>query len=305
MVAAIRWVTAAGGAGRRSVGGFAAGWRGPRRRGFTRPANPALLSPVIPAGLSRASNPPFRARRRCAVRSRRGQAEAAVPGHRGLGVLRRPDADGAGGPRRRVRHRRRHPGQRPWRAHPRRGLCPAPAVVAAPRRRPARRLPRDRRDRPGLPRRAARPCLSRRAEGDRLRRGGGPARLSARPPRPGAGGRGDGAGLGVSARRRRTLRPLSSAGRRRAAGAAAVRRLRAQGCAVELVLAGQPDPANDDSLDEAELRRLAAEPGIEWLGPVADVRTVWQRAGLAVYPSTYGEGVPASLLEAAACARPD
>ncbi len=86
--------------------------------------------------------------------------------------------------------------------------------------------------------------------------------------------------------------------------AAAVRRLRAQGCAVELVLAGQPDPANDDSLDEAELRRLAAEPGIEWLGPVADVRTVWQRAGLAVYPSTYGEGVPASLLEAAACARP-
>ncbi len=52
------------------------------------------------------------------------------------------------------------------------------------------------------------------------------------------------------------------------------------------------------------MRRLAAEPGIEWLGPVADVRTVWQRAGLAVYPSTYGEGVPASLLEAAACARP-
>jgi len=31
---------------------------------------------------------------------------------------------------------------------------------------------------------------------------------------------------------------------------------------------------------------------------------VWRRAALAVLPSTYGEGVPKTLLEAAACARP-
>src|SRR5204863_7304636 len=43
---------------------------------------------------------------------------------------------------------------------------------------------------------------------------------------------------------------------------------------------------------------------IEWLGPVTDVRTVWCRAAIAVLPSTYGEGVPKALLEAAACARP-
>ena len=49
---------------------------------------------------------------------------------------------------------------------------------------------------------------------------------------------------------------------------------------------------------------LSAEPGIEWLGPVADVRTVWRRAAIAVLPSTYGEGVPKTLLEAAACGRP-
>jgi glycosyltransferase involved in cell wall biosynthesis len=52
------------------------------------------------------------------------------------------------------------------------------------------------------------------------------------------------------------------------------------------------------------LALLTATPGIQWLGPVADVRTVWRRAAVAVLPSTYGEGVPRALLEAAACARP-
>jgi len=86
--------------------------------------------------------------------------------------------------------------------------------------------------------------------------------------------------------------------------AAAVRRLRAQGLAVELLLAGPIDPDNRDSLDRRELEALAAEPGIAWLAPVADVRQVWAHAAVAVLPSTYGEGVPKALLEAAACARP-
>jgi glycosyltransferase involved in cell wall biosynthesis len=85
---------------------------------------------------------------------------------------------------------------------------------------------------------------------------------------------------------------------------AAVRRLRERGLAVELLLAGSPDPDNRDSLSEAELRALEAEPGVEWLGRVEDVRTVWQRAAIAVLPTSYGEGVPLALLEAAACGRP-
>ena len=84
----------------------------------------------------------------------------------------------------------------------------------------------------------------------------------------------------------------------------AVRQLRAQGSPVELLLAGPADPDNPDSLDEPGLRALAAEPGIEWLGRVEDVREVWRRAAIAVFPSTYGEGVPKALLEAAACGRP-
>ena len=86
--------------------------------------------------------------------------------------------------------------------------------------------------------------------------------------------------------------------------AAAVRQLRAQGLAIELLLAGPTDPDNPNSLTPEVLRSLTAEPGIEWLGPIADVRAVWRRAAIAVLPSTYGEGVPKTLLEAAACGRP-
>ena len=86
--------------------------------------------------------------------------------------------------------------------------------------------------------------------------------------------------------------------------AAAIRRLRARGITVELLLAGPTDPDNANSLTPEVLRSLAAEPGIQWLGAVADVRAVWRRAAIAVLPSTYGEGVPKTLLEAAACGRP-
>ncbi|HTT79567.1 MAG TPA: glycosyltransferase, partial [Stellaceae bacterium] len=85
---------------------------------------------------------------------------------------------------------------------------------------------------------------------------------------------------------------------------AAVRRLRDAGLAVGLLLVGPTDPDNRDSLGERDLAGIAASPGIRWLGRVADVREVWARAAIAVLPSTYGEGVPKALIEAAACARP-
>jgi glycosyltransferase involved in cell wall biosynthesis len=84
---------------------------------------------------------------------------------------------------------------------------------------------------------------------------------------------------------------------------AAVRRLRAEGLAIELMLAGPTDPDNPDSLDDRALGALAAEPGVVWLGRIEDVREVWAEAAIAVLPSTYGEGLPKSLLEAAACGR--
>jgi glycosyltransferase involved in cell wall biosynthesis len=85
---------------------------------------------------------------------------------------------------------------------------------------------------------------------------------------------------------------------------AAIRLLRARRLQVQLLLAGPVDLDNRDSLTNEQLASLGAEPGIEWLGQVADVRAVWRRAAIALLPSTYGEGVPKALLEAAACARP-
>jgi glycosyltransferase involved in cell wall biosynthesis len=83
----------------------------------------------------------------------------------------------------------------------------------------------------------------------------------------------------------------------------AQRLLRAGGSNVELLLAGTPDPANPASANGADLSRWAQMPGVTLLGHVAPIASVWQRAHIAVLPSRR-EGLPMSLLEAAACGRP-
>ncbi|WP_416367079.1 glycosyltransferase family 4 protein [Rhodopseudomonas palustris] len=80
------------------------------------------------------------------------------------------------------------------------------------------------------------------------------------------------------------------------------RRLRSHGIAPNLLLAGTPDPLNPSSISEAEVRLWSQEPGITWLGHVDDVTNVWREAHIAVLPSRR-EGLPMSLLEAAACGR--
>jgi glycosyltransferase involved in cell wall biosynthesis len=85
---------------------------------------------------------------------------------------------------------------------------------------------------------------------------------------------------------------------------AAFRLLRDRDPAAQLLLAGAPDPENPAAVPEAMLRAWAAEPGIAWLGHVSDIREVWARAHVAVLASRGGEGIPMSLMEAAACGRP-
>ncbi|MEA3021794.1 MAG: hypothetical protein QOK01_646 [Alphaproteobacteria bacterium] len=84
---------------------------------------------------------------------------------------------------------------------------------------------------------------------------------------------------------------------------AAHRLLRRKGLAVELLIAGTPDPANPASVSQAEAAAWGREPGVTWLGHVDGIATVWARAHMAVLPSRR-EGLPKSLLEAAACGRP-
>jgi glycosyltransferase involved in cell wall biosynthesis len=84
----------------------------------------------------------------------------------------------------------------------------------------------------------------------------------------------------------------------------AVGRARTLGAAVELDLFGEPDPSNPATLTEAELKQYAAKPGITWHGRTADVPGVWRNHHIALFLSYYREGLPRTLVEAAACGRP-
>ncbi len=78
--------------------------------------------------------------------------------------------------------------------------------------------------------------------------------------------------------------------------------LTARGEEVKLLIAGESDPANPASIPAAEIDAWRAKPGVELLGQVGDIAGVWARAHIAVLPSRR-EGLPLSLLEAAACGR--
>jgi glycosyltransferase involved in cell wall biosynthesis len=84
---------------------------------------------------------------------------------------------------------------------------------------------------------------------------------------------------------------------------AAHRLLRSEGHDYNLLIAGNPDPANPASVSESELAQWRREPGITLLGHIDDITALWRRCHIAVLPS-HREGLPVSLLEAAACGRP-
>jgi glycosyltransferase involved in cell wall biosynthesis len=83
----------------------------------------------------------------------------------------------------------------------------------------------------------------------------------------------------------------------------AQQRLWREGVELRLVLAGMADLANPSAFDETVLRGWSKLPGIAWLGHIEDVREIWAAAHIAVLASYGGEGVPKTLLEAAAMGR--
>lgn len=70
------------------------------------------------------------------------------------------------------------------------------------------------------------------------------------------------------------------------------------------LLAGAPDPANHNSLTEAELQELHEQGIVHWLGPVKDMPALLRSIHIFTLPSTYREGLPKVVLEAMAAARP-
>jgi glycosyltransferase involved in cell wall biosynthesis len=85
---------------------------------------------------------------------------------------------------------------------------------------------------------------------------------------------------------------------------AAQQSLQKQGVDLRLILAGESDPENPTAIERTTLEAWNNFPGITWLGRVEDIGEVWRNAHIAVQPSLGGEGVPKSLLEAAAMGRP-
>jgi glycosyltransferase involved in cell wall biosynthesis len=85
---------------------------------------------------------------------------------------------------------------------------------------------------------------------------------------------------------------------------AAARLLRERGIPLRAALVGEPDPENPSSVPVAQLQAWHAEGAVEWWGWRADMAEVLAQSHVVCLPSTYGEGIPKCLLEAAACARP-
>jgi len=85
---------------------------------------------------------------------------------------------------------------------------------------------------------------------------------------------------------------------------AAGRILKARGFSVRVRLVGKADKASSVSVPESDLRAWHDQGDIEWLGHQDDIPQIWAQAAIAVLPSYYREGIPRSLLEAAACGRP-
>lgn len=84
----------------------------------------------------------------------------------------------------------------------------------------------------------------------------------------------------------------------------AARLLRTWRVPVRIALAGDVDPGNPESISEKQLQQWNGEGIVTWLGHRADMPDVLKNSHIAALPTTYGEGVPRSLIEAAACGRP-
>lgn len=83
----------------------------------------------------------------------------------------------------------------------------------------------------------------------------------------------------------------------------AARHLKAQGLPIEFLLAGNPDEGNPASVPATVIQAWREEGVVKLLGHVDHMPACFRRVDLAVLPS-YREGLPKSLIEAAACGLP-
>jgi len=82
----------------------------------------------------------------------------------------------------------------------------------------------------------------------------------------------------------------------------AIHLLKGRGLNIQACLVGEPDESNPASISLAQLQTWQEDAGIHYAGRRSDIAQVWAESNIAVLPS-YREGLPKSLLEAAACGR--
>ena len=80
--------------------------------------------------------------------------------------------------------------------------------------------------------------------------------------------------------------------------------LKARGLRARFALVGEPDLHNPECVPVSQLKQWADAGVVEWWGRRDDMPAVFSQAHVVCLPSSYGEGLPKVLLEAASCARP-
>ncbi|MBY0280592.1 MAG: glycosyltransferase family 4 protein [Alphaproteobacteria bacterium] len=79
--------------------------------------------------------------------------------------------------------------------------------------------------------------------------------------------------------------------------------LKRQGHNIIIQIVGEPDLENPDAIPAEVLQEWHNNNLIEWLGHRVDIANLYQQAHIACLASYYREGIPKSLIEAAACGK--
>jgi len=84
----------------------------------------------------------------------------------------------------------------------------------------------------------------------------------------------------------------------------AARILQREGAVARFILVGEGDDENPGSIRASQLETWQRQGDVEWWGRCSDMPTVFANSHIVCLPTSYGEGVPKVLIEAASCARP-
>jgi glycosyltransferase involved in cell wall biosynthesis len=82
------------------------------------------------------------------------------------------------------------------------------------------------------------------------------------------------------------------------------KKLKDRGVNARFVLTGKPDTDNPAAVPITTLETWNREGVVEWWGYRSDMPVVFSETAIVCLPTTYGEGVPKVLIEAAACGKP-